>query len=156
MPADTALDALDLKILRSLQNDGRLTNQALAEQVSLSASACLARVRRLEKAGVIRGYQASVAAAAVGMNITLFAEVTLTRHNANDFTRFETEVRRLDHVVEVAQVSGSYDYLLKVAVPDMSAWIAISDALMEGTLMVARITTLVLLKETKPFQGYPL
>lgn len=156
MTEQPTLDALDRKILRALQSSGRTSNQALSEIVNLSPSACLARLRRLEKGGVIAGYHALVRARDLGLALIVIAEVTLSRHNVQDLVRFETAARALDDVVEIIQVSGAYDYLLKVAVTDMARWVDISDSLMTQSLSITKITTLMQLKETKVFSGYPI
>lgn len=151
-----ALDAVDQRILQALQSEGRLTNQALSDRAGLSPSACLARVRRLERLGVIAGYAARLVPARIGLGVTLFAEFTLSRHHPRDFAKFEAAMRAADGVIEVAQISGPYDYLVKIAVPGMAAWIELSDSIMAADLAIAKVTTLVLLKDTKPFAGYPL
>src|SRR3990167_10487517 len=84
----SALDRLDLKILAILQAQGRVTNQALAEQVGLSASACLARVRRLEAAGLIQGYHARLDIERIRPTVTVFGEVTLKSHRPADHPAF--------------------------------------------------------------------
>lgn len=107
------LDRIDLRILAHLQTHGRITNVDLAEVVGLSASPCLMRVKRLEKAGYITGYGAHVQLQRLGNTLTVFTEVTLSDHRIMDFTKFEAAVRKIDEVVECHLVSGGYDYLLK-------------------------------------------
>lgn len=122
MTAETALDRIDRRILTVLQADGRITNQDLAGQVALSPSACLARVRRLERAGVIEGYQARLNPWALGPRLILFAEIWLKRHHLEDLARFEAVIAEIPEIVEASQVSGAFDYLLKVVVPNMHLW----------------------------------
>src|SRR3712207_6665914 len=100
------LDRIDLRILSHLQKNGRITNVDLAEAVGLSASPCLMRLKRLEKAGYITGYSAHVDLRKLGETITVFTEVTLSDHRRNDFGRFEAYVRNVDEVVECHLVSG--------------------------------------------------
>jgi len=145
-----------MNILAALQGEGRLTNQALAARVGLSPSACLARVRRLEASGLIEGYHARIAVERLRPMVTIFAEVTLTRHHPDDFSAFEAVVRETREIVEAAQVSGPFDYWLKVAVADMRAWRELSDRLLEADLGVGKISSQVLMKETKAFTGYGL
>ena len=90
MAADPSLDRIDRKILANLQAEGRLTNQALAERVALSPSACLARVKRLEQAGIIQGYHARLDPFRIDVGVVLFAEVTLKAHGAADLARLRT------------------------------------------------------------------
>ena len=105
-----------------MQADGRLTNQALSDQVALSPSACLARVRQLENAGVIQGYHARLDPFMVDVGIVLFAEVTLKAHGAEDLARFDAVIADIPQIVEASHVSGDYDYLLKVVVADLDEW----------------------------------
>ena len=152
----TALDDRDLKILDALQRDGRLTNQALAEAVALSPSACLARVRRLEADGLIAGYHAALALEKIRPTLFVFAEVTLKRHHPDDCARFETAIAAIDEVVEAAEVSGAFDYLLKIAAPDVRRWRELADRLLAEDLGVDKIASHILMKEAKAFAGYPL
>lgn len=155
MTVEYGLDRIDRRILTALQADGRMTNQALSEAVALSPSACLARVRRMEQAGVIEGYHARLNPHALGPRLILFAEVTLDRHHPADLARFEAVLANIPEIVEASQVSGAFDYLLKVAVQDMPAWTRLEGNLMERDPGVAKVTTHVLLKKPKVFQGYP-
>src|ERR1700733_12058291 len=107
------LDRIDIRILAHLQKNGRLTNVDLAQAVGLSASPCLMRVKRLEKAGYISGYGAHIQMQKLGDLLVIFTEVTLSDHRATDFARFEGAVRKVDKILECHLVSGGYDYLLK-------------------------------------------
>jgi Lrp/AsnC family transcriptional regulator, leucine-responsive regulatory protein len=155
MAAAFTLDRIDRRILANLQAEGRLTNQALARRVALSPSACLARVRRLERAGVIQGYHARVDPFRL-VGLVLFAEVTLKGHSADELTRFDRAIDALPHVVEASHVSGAYDYLLKVVVKDLSEWTRIGEQLTDEAVGADRINTHVLLRKTKIFVGYPV
>ncbi len=149
------LDRLDLKILDVLQADGRITIQCLSERVALSPSACLARVRHLEASGVIRGYQAKIALDRIRSTLALYAEVTLSKHSPEAFLRFETAIAAMPEIVEAAQVSGAFDYLLKVIVPDIQAWRELA-ARLQAESGVEKVTSLILLKPAKAFEGVPL
>ncbi|PTB88410.1 leucine-responsive transcriptional regulator, partial [Pseudidiomarina aestuarii] len=87
-PVKITIDRIDRKILRLLQNDGRMTNVTLADKVGLSATACSERVRKLEKEGVIEGYFARINPAKLGANLMVFVEITLTRTSADAFAEF--------------------------------------------------------------------
>jgi DNA-binding Lrp family transcriptional regulator len=156
MAAAPNLDRIDRRILAALQADGRLTNQALSEKVALSPSACLARVRRLERAGVIQGYHARLDPFVLDIGLVLFAEVTLAAHGPDDLARVEGALARLPQVVEASHVTGAYDYLLKVVVADMAEWTRIAEELTSGDLGVDRINTHVLMRKPKVFVGYPI
>ncbi|HLU91940.1 MAG TPA: Lrp/AsnC family transcriptional regulator [Pedomonas sp.] len=150
------LDSIDRRILQTLQENARITNQALAARVNLSPSACLARVRRLEAAGLLLGAHAAVDVERVQPTVIVFAEVRLASHHPQDFARFEEKIRALPQVVEAAQVSGSFDYLLKVAVPGINAWRILADSLSAEDYGVAQITSLIRMAEVKRFTGYPI
>ena len=110
------MDAIDKKILRALSRQGRLTNAELAEEVGLSASPCWTRVKRLEQAGVIRGYSAVLDQAALGLPDTVFIEVMMERHDEEHLRRFEAAVKDIPEVLECHLVTGEYDYVIKAAV----------------------------------------
>lgn len=115
------LDRTDLRILAELQRDGRLTNQDLAERVALSPSPCLRRVRRLEEAGVIRGYVALVEPRAVGLGVVAYVNVRLekrapARGARIPYDEFREAVRGWPEVVACHAMTGDVDYLLRVAV----------------------------------------
>jgi Lrp/AsnC family leucine-responsive transcriptional regulator len=124
MPEPLLLDALDRRILRVLQADGRITFDALASQVGLSSSAALRRVRRLEDHGVIGGYVAVVPPERVGLGLTAYINVRLEKHTEshkrNPMDAFKAAVQTWPEVVECAALTGEMDYLLRVVVEDMS------------------------------------
>lgn len=156
MDAAFTLDRIDRRILAKLQADGRLTNQALAEQVALSPSACLARVRKLERAGIIQGYHARLDPFRLEVGLVLFAEVTLKGHGPEDLERFDSAIGTMPQVVEASHVSGAYDYLLKVVVADMAEWTQIREHLTAEAVGADRINTHVLMRKPKVFVGYPV
>ena len=108
-------DDFDRKILRTLQADARITNSELAEKIGLSPSPCLRRVRRLEEAGLIRGYTALIDPAAFGWTMVAIATIRLGRQNEDEILMFEEAIRGWDEVLECHLVTGSRDYVLKVA-----------------------------------------
>jgi len=110
------MDAIDRKILRALSRQGRLTNAELAEEVGLSASPCWTRVKRLEQAGIIKGYAALLDQAALGLPDTVFIEVMMERHDEDHLRRFEAAVMATPEILECHLVTGEYDYVIKAAV----------------------------------------
>ena len=156
MAAAPPLDRIDRRILTFLQAEGRLTNQALAERVSLSPSACLARVRRLEVSGVIEGYHARLNPFVVDIGLILFAEVTLRAHSPADLARFESGIQGFPQIVEASHVSGAYDYLLKVVVLDMAEWNGIAHQLTHPEIGSERVNTHVLMNKPKVFVGFSI
>ena len=116
--ASIVLDRIDRLILHELQLDGRLTNAALAARASLSESACLRRVRRLDAEGLIRGYVGLVDQSLAGYPDNVFVRITLTSQQQDDLKKFETAVREVPEVMECYLMSGDADYLLRVIVAD--------------------------------------
>ena len=116
------LDAADRRILRALQADGRLPVVALAEQVGLSATPCQRRVRRLEEAGVIRGYAAQLDPASVGLPLQAFVQVALQSHAEAVVERFHTALAQRPEVIAAYTMSGDMDYLLHILAPDMESF----------------------------------
>ncbi len=114
-------DKIDSRILHVLQRDGRISNLKLAEQVNLSPSAVLERVKRLKREGYILGYQARLSREKLGMEVVAFVEVQLERMNFEVMERFEAAVRERPAILECHMIAGTFDYLLKVLVSDMHA-----------------------------------
>ncbi len=110
------LDSVDKKILAALQADARITNQALAEQVGLSPSPCLRRVRLLEQNGAIVGYKAQINRKACGLSVTAFVRIRLKEHSQATVETFEKRIAAIDEIVECHLTSGEEDYLLQVVV----------------------------------------
>jgi Lrp/AsnC family transcriptional regulator, leucine-responsive regulatory protein len=116
------LDAIDRRLLSALQRDARLTNVQLADEVGLSASPCLRRVRLLEEAGVIAGYHARLDRAGVGLGLTVFVGVKVLRHHDETATAFRDAVQSVPEIASCHLVSGEADFLLQVVVPDLAAY----------------------------------
>jgi len=116
------LDRIDIKILRCLQEDGRLSNLKLAESVALSPTAVLARVQRLTKDGYILGYEARLNPLKLGAGLMVFVEVLLDRTTPNVFEAFKAAVQVRSEIMECHMVAGGFDYLIKTRMADMSAY----------------------------------
>ena len=116
------LDRTDRLILKHLQEDGRISNVALAKKVNLSATPCLERVRRLEKDGYIKGYTALLNPLKVGAGILVFVEIVLQLNSRQAFREFRQEALKLDALLECHLVSGNFDYLIKARVKDMQEY----------------------------------
>ena len=153
MPDFTMLDGFDVKLLAALQQEGRLTNQELADRVGLSASQCSRRRAALEERGVIRGYRAELDREQIGLGVTVFTQVTLAAHNPDNSRRFAELVRRLEFVLEAHVLTGDSDYLLKMVVPDLKALSAVvNDSLLphESVANVRSSVVLTTLKDDAP------
>ena len=116
------LDSFDLRILAALQANARLRNVELADQVGLSASPCLRRVKRLEDAGVIRGYATLVDPETVGLPVSVFIQVTLERQTEAALDVFEKHIAEWPEVMECYLMTGDSDYLLRVVAADLTAY----------------------------------
>jgi len=116
------MDNKDRQIIRALQQDGRITNQDLAEKVHLSPSPCLRRMRNLETSGAIRGFSVDVDPVAYGLPITAYVQIRLERHNKDTVREFEKRVAQLDEVQECHMLTGGVDYLMKVVVEGLNAY----------------------------------
>jgi len=116
------LDETEWRILRELQEHGRLTNVELARRVGISAPPCLRRMRALEEAGVIEGYHALISQKSLGYEVSAFAMVGLSRQSENDLRAFEEQVRQWRIVRECHMLSGEIDFILKCIAPDLEAF----------------------------------
>lgn len=150
------LDRTDLLLLAALQADGRQTNAELAERVHLSPSACLRRVQRLERDGVIAGYAARVDPERLGLGLQAFVRVQLAHHDAGSIAAFTAFVEQWDEVVACHALTGDMDYLLQVAVRDLEHF---SRFLLDRLLNqagVADVNSSFVLRTVKAFRGLPL
>jgi DNA-binding Lrp family transcriptional regulator len=151
------LDRADLKLLDLLQRDGRTTIQALSEAIHLSARATLNRVRKLESEGVIEGYRALVSRAAMGEQISVFAEIALKDQRQAVVQRFEKRMATTREVIACYVISGRYDYIVRVACPHLADYHTLINAwLDDATLGVEKIVTNIELQTIKEFAGFPL
>ena len=116
------LDNLDRRILGALQRNAKLSNVQLAEEVGLSPSPCLRRVRLLEEAGVIRGYHAQLDRSKAGLGLTVFVGVKVERHHDESANAFRAAVIDLPEVISCHVVSGESDFLLQVVLPDLASY----------------------------------
>ena len=149
------LDRSDLAILAALQRDGRMTKLRLAQEVGMSPTACWDRLRRLEDAGVIAGYEARIDAQRLGRFATLIVEVTLKSHRQADFQRFEAAVRAEPLIVGCDATGGGIDYVLRVVAPDIDAYQRMIDDLLASEIGIDRYFTYVVTKSIKR-GGLPL
>lgn len=117
------LDRYDRQILELLQQDGRISNQDLADRIALSPSACLRRLRALEESGLIRGYRALLDARKLGLSLMALIHISMDRHTPERFSHFEAAVEQIPQVLECLLITGQdADYQIKVIVRDMDAF----------------------------------
>ncbi len=118
----TDLDRLDRKILKALQQDGRITNLELSERIGLSATATAERQKRLQREGYIHGFSAQLDPVRLGLGLLVFVQVKLDRTTGDMFDAFADAVTKAPEVLECHMVAGGFDYLIKARVRDMSAY----------------------------------
>lgn len=145
------VDHIDLKILAALQNNGRMTNAALADEVGLSQSPCLQRTKRLEAAGLIAGYETRIAVDKMIDAVIVFTQITLRDHRAADFQLFERGIGAIAEVVECHLVSGGYDYLLKVMARSIAHYQEIVERILERNLGIEKYFSYIVIKS--PIRG---
>jgi Lrp/AsnC family leucine-responsive transcriptional regulator len=152
----TEFDEIDLRILRALQDDGRITNHDLAQQVHLSPAACSERVRRLREREVILGYTALVDPVKVGLPLLIFVEVSLEKTTAAQFSDFAAAIRRSPEVLECHMVAGGFDYLIKARVKDIAAYRQFLGQTLVELPGVRETRTYAVLEEVKATSRLPL
>ncbi|MCH6577477.1 MAG: Lrp/AsnC family transcriptional regulator [Proteobacteria bacterium] len=153
---DTDLDAIDRRILDRLQENGRVSNVELANDVGISSSPCWRRVRELERRGVISGYVALVDAAAVGLPVSVFVQVTLERQIEAALETFEAAVKARPEVMECYLMTGDADYLLRVVVSDLPTYEAFLKDHLTRIPGIANIKSSFALNQVKYRTSLPL
>jgi Lrp/AsnC family transcriptional regulator of ectoine degradation len=143
------LDSRDIAILAVLSREGRISKADLARRVNLSATPCWQRLRRLEAAGLIRGYRADIALDRVAPHVTVFVTIELENHRAENFRAFERAIAGLDEVVACWSLGGGYDYLMQVVTRDVAAYQALIDPLLEPRVGLKRYFSYIVTKEVK-------
>mgnify|MGYP003383666114 CR=1 FL=1 len=151
-----ALDRIDLRILECLQQDGRISNLKLAESVSLSPTAVLARVQRLAKDGYILGYEARLNPLKLGRGMMVFVEVLLDKTTPNIFDAFKAAVQVRPEIMECHMVAGGFDYLLKTRMADMSAYREFAGTVLWQLPGVRETRTYAVMEEVKSTTRLPL
>jgi Lrp/AsnC family leucine-responsive transcriptional regulator len=150
------LDDRDRDILRRLQANGRLTNAELAEQVNLSASACLRRVRTLEEKGYIAGYAAVLDEASVGLAGVAFVLVTLDQQGRAALDRFEAAACRHAEILECYLLAGAADYMMRIAYADAADFERIHTAILTQLPGVVRVQSTLALRTVKKTNALPV
>ena len=153
---EATLDRTDRKILRCLQEDGRISNLKLAEAVALSPTAALARVQRLSKAGFILGYQARLDPTRLGAGLMVFVEVLLDRTTPHVFEAFKSAVQVRPEIMECHMVAGGFDYLLKTRMADMAAYRYFAGTVLWQLPGIRETRTYAVMEEIKNTTQLPL
>jgi len=146
-------DSYSRKILRILETDGRISNSELAERIGLSSSACLRRVQELERSGVIKGYRAVIDREAVGGGFTAFVTVALSDHQKSSQIAFEKAVSAAPEVRECHNVTGNFEYLLRIEVADLKAYKRFHHDTLGTVPLVRGITSYISMQSVKDDRG---
>ncbi len=150
------LDRIDRQILSDLQGDGRMTNVDLAQRAGISAPPCLRRVRALEQAGYIKGYQAQLDPATLGFTVTVFAHVGLNSQAEADLTAFEGLVKDWPEVRECHMLAGETDFLLKIVAKDWDAYQKFVTERLTAAPKVANVKSAMTIRSAKLLPGVPI
>ena len=149
----TDIDDIDRRILRILEKEGRISNAELADRVNLSASACLRRVQELERSGVIEGYRATLNRKALNKSLAVYVTVGLSRHLKQDQQAFERAMSIAPEVSECHNISGTFEYLLRVETADLESYKTFHTDTLGTVEQVATITSHFVMGTSKDERG---
>lgn len=150
------LDRIDRRILRDLQDDGRMTNVDLAKRAGISAPPCLRRVRALEETGYIRGYHADINPELMGYGVTVFAQVGLSSQAESDLRKFESLVQSWPLVRECYMLAGETDFLLKIVAEDWDAYQRFLTTQLTAAPTVSHVKSALAIRTSKHQPGVPI
>jgi len=150
------VDTFDLKMLAALQDDGRLTNQQLADLIGLSASQCSRRRMRLEEEKVISGYHADLSSEALGFNLIAVINITLATHSPDNAKKFRALINRVDEIQEAYALTGDADYVVKAVLRDLKGLSDIVNNVLMPHPSVAHVRSSVVLDRLKESTKLPL
>ncbi|MBI1273252.1 MAG: winged helix-turn-helix transcriptional regulator [Alphaproteobacteria bacterium] len=150
------LDRIDIKILRHLQENGRMTNVDLAKKAGISAPPCLRRVRALEEAGFIKSYHADLASDRLGYGTTIFVQVSLTSHAETDLGQFEKLVQSWPMVRECYMLAGEADYILKIVAENMETYQKFLTTHLTSAPNVNHVKSFMVIRRGKYDPGVPI
>ncbi len=150
------LDRVDRRILKALQDHGRMTNVELARRAEISAPPCLRRVRALEEAGYIRGYHADINPEALGFGVTVFAQVGLSSQAESDLRAFEELVQAWPEVRECHMLAGETDFLLRIVAVDWDAYQRFLTTRLTAAPNVSHVKSSLAIRTCKNVPGVPI
>lgn len=151
-----ALSMTEMKILRLLQDDARVTNQELAEKTGMSASPCWRKVRRLEEDEVIQGYRAVLDRKKIGLGVMVFIRIVIDCHSEAEAKKFEEEVTALEDVVACYSIGGDADFLLQVVASDLESYADFAMSVVRRLPRIKEMQSMFVLKEIKPLGTFPI
>jgi Lrp/AsnC family leucine-responsive transcriptional regulator len=150
------IDATDLKILRILQEDGRISNIQLSTKIGLSPAPTLERVKKLENAGLIKSYHAVLDTDLLGLGINAIIQISLVRQINNAIQNFKKQILKIDEITECYQVTGTADYILKVAVKDMPSFEKLIADKLSRIEEIGQMQTMMILSTVKYSRVAPI
>lgn len=150
------LDNIDLKILRILQENAKITNLQLSSEIGLSPAPTLERVKKLERKKLIKGYHAQLNSELVGVGISAIIQITLTRQVENAISNFKKEINKIPEIMECYQVTGNADYVIKVMMKDMRAFEELISQKLSKMEEIGQMQTMVILSQIKDSKVLPL
>lgn len=151
-----SLSKAEVKILARLQQDGRITNQQLADKTGMSASPCWRMVRKLESDEVIQGYRAVLNRKKIGLNVMVFVRVIIDSHSEAQARKFEQEVSALENVVACYSIGGDSDFLLQVVAADLDSYADFAMGVIRRLPGIKEMQSMFVLKEIKGLSAWPL
>ena len=150
------LTTTDVRILTALQQDGRITNQTLADQIGMSASPCWRRVRQLEEHRYIQGYRAVLDRRKFGLGVMVFVRISIGHHSEAEAKKFEAQVMLLEDVVACYSIGGDADFLLQVVARDLDSFADFAMSVVRRLPGIKEMQSMFVLKEIKPFVSFPV
>ena len=150
------LDKIDKKILKNLQDDGRITNVELAKNAGISAPPCLRRVRALEEAGFIKGYHAKVDPIVLGYGVMVFAQVKLVSQAETDLKKFEELINSWPMVRECHMLAGETDFILKIVAHDWDSYQTFLTSKLTSAPNVTSVKSSLAIRAAKEQPGVPI
>lgn len=150
------LTTTDVRILTALQQDGRITNQTLADQIGMSASPCWRRVRQLEEHRYIQGYRAVLDRRKIGLGVMVFVRISIGHHSEAEAKKFEEQVMLLEDVVACYSIGGDADFLLPVVARDLDSFADFAMSVVRRLPGIKEMQSMFVLKEIKPFVSFPV
>lgn len=151
-----ALTKTDTQILTFLQQDARMTNQELADQIGMSSSPCWRKVRKLEEDEIIQGYRAVLDRKKIGLGVMVFVRVTIDSHSEAEARKFEQEVTALENVVACYSIGGDADFLIQVVSHDLDSYAEFAMSVIRRLPGIKEMQSMFVLKEIKPFASLPV
>ena len=156
MKSDIKLDSIDLKILRILQDKGRITNLQLSQEIGLSPAPTLERVKKMESSGVIESYHAQINETILGIGIKAFISISLERQKVDSIVTFKEKIQSIPEIIECYQITGNANYFLKVVVRDIPSFEGLISNKLSQIEEIGQMQTMMILSKVKDSKVIPL